>query len=327
MIPGRRQTLAWLAAGPLVLAGCDDFSQSTRRPLRIGMDLWAGYYPLLLARELGYLREAGLAVDVTIPENTDKMLADFAAQTYDGICVSIGDLITVTHSARDVRMILISDESAGGDVIFGHSALTSPEQLRGHTIATNLAGFGELFVQSLLDRYGVLRSEVRLVNVDASEVPNRLSNGLIQFGHTWEPYASMARERGFVSVYSSADTPGLVTDGLILHGAVLRERAEDLKALCRAWFRAADWWQSHPDEGDQRILASLPGKVDAALLKSGKQGIKLLTLADNKRRFQPAPHDDSLHYVAQRYIDHFVAKGMLSRRPTPAELLDAHFLP
>ncbi|GAA5174039.1 hypothetical protein GCM10025771_02790 [Niveibacterium umoris] len=323
-VPRRR----WLhySAGCVaaLLVGCGrPSSPSKPAPLRIGVDLWAGYYPLLLAKELGYLASAGVEVDIGIPQNTRRLLSDFSAGAYDGACVSVGDMITLTRTSPDVRMVLASDESAGGDVLLGSQVPTEAAQIRGKRIGTSLGGFGELLVLRFLARFGLTFDDVKLLNVDAADVPLQLERGELDFGHTWEPYVSQAVSRGFKAVYSSADTPGLIIDGLMFHKAVLEQRADAVRALVAAWFRALDWWNSHPAEGDQRLQVLLKGKTDDV----SRNGIRLLGLAENRAKFQPGETDASLPHVAGQFIEHFVARGYLMTRPRPEDLFDVRMLP
>lgn len=321
----RRRLLTAAACGLAgLLAGCDSAPPPVAAtPLRIGIDLWAGYYPLLLARELGYLSAAGVEVDIGIPENTRRLLSDFSAGAYDGVCVSLGDMITLTRTSPDIRMVLASDESTGADVILGRKVPANAAAVRGKRIGTSLGGFGELLVLRFLARFGLTFDDVKLLNTDAADVQAQLEKGEIDFGHTWEPYVSLAERRGFVPVFSSADTPGLIIDGLIFHSAVIELRRSAIHALLVAWFRALEWWNGHPEEGDQRLLLLLKGKVTDV----SRDGLHLLGVADNRARFQPGHTDTSAVHAADQFVEHFVARGYLMRRPRPAELFDPSMLP
>jgi NitT/TauT family transport system substrate-binding protein len=324
-LPRRRVLRAALCCAAGALAACEPHAPKAppTLPLRIGIDLWAGYYPLLLARELGYFKAAGIEVDITIPENTRRLLSDFSAGSYDGVCVSVGDMVTLTRTSPDICMVLATDESAGGDVLLGRSMPAGALALQGKRIGTSLGGFGELLVLRFLARFGLSFDDVKLVDVDASKVPALLEKGEIDFGHCWEPYVSEAKAKGFKPLYSSADTPGLIVDGLIFHRTALEHRTDAVRALVAGWFRALDWWNTHPAEGDQRLLALLKGKTSDV----SRKGIRLLGLADNRAKFREGDTDASVFHVAEQYIEHFVGRGYLVRRPRAANLLDSRMLP
>lgn len=314
--------LGGLALATLPACQPDLVAEAAKRPLRIAIDLWAGHYPLLLARERGLLKAHGVDVEVVIPENTRQLLSDFAAGSYDGVCVSLGDMITLTRATPDIHMVLASGESIGADRILGKGSPSRVDDVRGARIGTSLGGFGELLVLRFARRYGLSLGDIELVQVDASEVPAQLASGAIDYGHTWEPYVAQAREQGFVEVFSSRDTPGLVVNGLICHGSVLRRRGAEIRALIAAWFEAVDWWNRFELDAEPMLRRALAGRTSEVV----RVAIRLLTREDNRAKFRPGTTEDSLHHVAELYADHFIARGLIGRRPASSELLDADFL-
>jgi len=292
-------------------------------PLQIGLDLWGGYYPALLAEQLGYFRAEQVAVELSIPEDTDQLLVDFAAGTLDGIGVATGDTINVIEANPDARIILFSDLSSGADMVLGMPPVETPEDLRGRAVGTNLGGFGEVLVRQMLDQHGVPPSAVKVVNVDASRAVDRLLSGELAAVHTWEPYASRARALGAKVLYTSREADGLVLDGFIFSGETLRTREAAVRRFVKAWFRAVEHWQAHPAE-DDALLAKRLSTTDIATTRAG---IHLFTLDEELKLFEPGPTNQSARHVLHRFVDYFLSRGTISAAPDLDLLLDAHFLP
>lgn len=308
----------------LVATGCRPSPPKPTRspPLRVGLDLWAGFYPLVIADAQGFLAAENVAVDLRFPQDTHRMIAEFAARQHDLICVSAGDIILTTRIDPSLRLILQSDESVGGDAILARQPFT-PAQLKGKRIGTSLGGFGEFFVRQFLDNLGVAPGEVALVNANAAMIPSLLASGEIDLGHTWEPYATQARAGGYHELYSSRATPHLIFDGVVVHASLIEKRPRDLQGFVRAWFRAVDWWKTHEAEGNalvERRLKLPPGSVSL-------KGIRLLDRADNQLSFGPDLNSGPLGTALRRQVDFFINRGALGRRVTPAEMLDPRFLP
>lgn len=313
-------------AAALALGACtrpEAAPQNREPPLQIAIDLWAGYYPALLAEQLGYFRAEQVAVELSIPEDTDQLLVDFAAGSLDGIGVASGDTINVVEANPDARIVLFSDLSNGADMVLGMPPINVPEDLRGRIVGTNLGGFGELLVRQMLDQHGVLPSAVRVVNVDASQAVDRLISGELAAVHTWEPYASRARALGAKVLYASSESDGLILDGFIFSGDTLRSRPNAVRRFINAWFRAAEHWRAHPQEDDALLVARLaaaPGSVSLS-------GIHLFTLEEERRLFEPGPNNRSARHVLQRFVDYFLSRGTISAAPDLDLLLDPYFLP
>ncbi|HET7537029.1 MAG TPA: hypothetical protein VFJ90_11275, partial [Candidatus Didemnitutus sp.] len=106
------------------------------------------------------------------------------------------------------------------------------------------------------------------------------------------------------------------------HASTIREHPEELRTLTHAWFRALQWWQAHPTEGNamvERRLKLATGSVSTA-------GIRLLSQEDNRISFSGDADKCSLHQAVLAYVEFFVTRGELSRRLASTELLDARFV-
>lgn len=291
-------------------------------PLKFGYDLWPGYYPVLIAQERGFFSAAGLEVQAIHPERTDSMMADFTAGKYDAIAVALGDIVSLTQSDPDLRIVLITDELAGGDAIVASAGVQSLADLRGKRIGVNLGGFAELLVTQMLAAQNLTTADVTLVDLDAADLPAKLASGEVQAGHTWEPYVTQAVAAGGKVIFSSADTPGLIPDAVAFRGATVRERPAAVRAFVQGWFQAVDYWNAHPAEGTH-IAAQKLNLPDSDI---SLQGLKLKTLADNRALFQRGTTTASLHYTTQLYLDFYARIGTLRRAPNLDQLLDATFV-
>jgi NitT/TauT family transport system substrate-binding protein len=316
----------WLLPALLLCGACSH--ARVERPnaeprLQIGIDLWAGYYPALLADKLGYFREERVAVEIAIPEDTDQLLVDFAAGSLDGIGVAAGDTINVVEAHSDARIVMISDISDGADMVLALPPIRRPEDLRGKAVGTNLGGFGELLIRHMLDEHGIPPNAVKVLNVDAAQAVDRLVSGELSAVHTWEPYASRARAAGARVLYTSQDTDGLVMDCFMFSGEALRSQPIAVHRFMRAWFRAEEYWQAHPLQAEDLLaqrLAVTPGSVNRA-------GIHLLSLAEAHAVFERGPTNRSARHVLQQFVDYFLSRGTLSAAPDLDQLLDPQFLP
>jgi NitT/TauT family transport system substrate-binding protein len=317
---------AGAALAVLLLSACSrpEGKPATREPpLKIGLDLWAGYYPALLADELGYFRAEQVEVELSIPEDTDQLLVDFATRTLDGIGVALGDTINVVEANPDARIILISDLSDGADMVLGMPPIDVPEDLRGRAVGTNLGGFGEVLVRQMLDQHGVMPSAVKVVNIDASQAIDRLLSGELAAVHTWEPYASRIRALGAKVLYTSHEADGLTLDGFIFCGETLRSRPKSVARFVKAWFRAVEHWQAHPVE-DEALLAK---RLAAPAGSVSRQGIHVFSLEEERKLFEPGSTNGSAQHVLKRFVEYFLSRGTLSAAPDLDLLLDPHFLP
>lgn len=313
-----------IAIGSFAAGACrreDEPSARQRPPLRIAIDLWGGYYPLLIAEKQGRFRDRELGVVVEIPENTDHILASFAARSYDAIAVALGDIVNVAQRNPDVRVVMVSDHSNGGDALIGAKPFTGPESLRGARIGTNLGGFGEILIRAFAERNQVSFDELTLVDVDAADVPEMLAKGAFDVGHTWEPYVTRMIESGCSAWFDSSAVRGLIPSCVAFQKKIIDTRREDVAAFLEIWQDAQVWWREHFDEG--LSLAAMYPQVRAGALPF--LGVSLVDRAENRRIFGNSDGADDVFRIARHYVEHFTARGLLTHSPQPEELIDPSF--
>lgn len=294
-----------------------------QRPLKIGWDIWAGYYPLLIAAEKGFFTKHNVQVEpVQIENNTG--LARLETGELDGLLMALPYALQTDATAPDsIRVVLAVDYSDGADAVIAGASIAGPADLRGRRIGTMLGSFSELLIRSMLQQHNLLAQDVTLVNTDVAEVPAALANANIQAGHTWEPFASDALQHGGHVIFSSADVPGLITDVLAMRAEATKMRPQDIRALILAWFDAVDYWQAHPTEGNA-IIAKATGLQESEI---SLDGIKLLTLADNRQAFTMSDATLSLYASSKLTKDFLIGTGSLTTAPDEQRVLDKTFLP
>ncbi|MFZ2987222.1 ABC transporter substrate-binding protein [Ideonella sp.] len=320
----RRVLCAGGAAGLAALGGCDPAPPAPAglQTLRWGLDLWPGFFPGVLADELGWHKEAGIALQLTFPENTDRMLADFSAGHYDLICASLGDLVHITRGQLAAQVLAVCDESAGGDAVLLRPGGKLDERLP-LRIGTNLGGFGEVFVREFLAQRRLSDQRWIWVNVDAGEVPALLAAGEVDIAHTWAPYVGKAEAAGATRLFDSRSTPGLIADVLMATQATVQRRGDVLRAFLRNWFRAVDWWMENPAQA--RTLIARRAKVAEETVNL--EGVRLLDLAENRGLLGADGRPAALLPVVQRYSEFYLSKGGLARALDAPKLLRADLLP
>jgi NitT/TauT family transport system substrate-binding protein len=306
----------------ILLIACQEIitpPKVTTPPLKIAYSPWPGYLPIIIAKEKGFFQKEGVNVELFFSEETRVQVADFSAGKYDGTLQDLGTMIIASGKNPDIRIVFVIDESAGADAIIVDPSLETIADLKGKSVATDLSGFGELFVMKMLETANLTRDDINLINMAQEKVPESLKRGEIQAGHTWEPYLSQAVKEGAKIIFTSAETPGLIPDVMAFLGSVVRDRAGDVRAFIRAWFQAVDYWKTHPEEGNAIIAKEINTHSSEISLK----GIKLLTLNDNVKSLTPGKTTESLYHTAELYINFFTNAGSLTQPVDLQKLIDS----
>ncbi len=291
-------------------------------PLRIVYDPWPGFLPILIAQEKGFFTQQGVKVEGIFTKNAAERIPEFSAGNYDGITLALGNVLTSSATNPNITIILATDISAGADAAIAQPQILTVGDLKGKMVGTHLGGFGELFVSTMLEINGMTTDDITLSNAKGEQILPLIQSDKIQAGQTWEPYVSQAVKAGLRVLFTSKQTPGLIPDVIVFQGSVLRNRPNDVRAFVRAWFQAVDYWKANPKQGNALIAKALKLEPETISL----EGVKLLTLSDNKQAFTPGTTTESLHYTTQLYLNFFARTGNLTRVPDLKQLLNSYFL-
>jgi len=316
----------WARSAVMVLAmsgvsGCAPTTPTLHAPLRIAHELWAGYYPLdaIAADSASPLR-----LETRVVESSDRLFAEFAAGTYDGIAASVVDLLRLQQTATDLRIVGCTDESAGADAIVARGGVQSAASLAGKRVGVSLGTFSEMLVDEMLRRAGLARSDVTLLDVDGQSVPAQLRAGRIDAGQTWEPYLSQLPADSFPVLFTTRDTPRLVLQCLAFHDRVIRADPARIRALINAIGQQGDTLVRTPGLIRERAARAVGRPVDDM---PSIFGVHWLSLEENRRLLGTNEHVGELATITEPHLRFLAATGALRARPDLNTIVRADLLP
>lgn len=313
-----------LLIATFVLAACGAAAPAAERPpLKIAWSLWPGWYPIAIAQEKGFFKEHGVNVEPVLYTTYTEIMPDFGSGKVDGALLASADAILLeARNPGFSQAILITDYSDGQDVIMTTADIQTVADLKGKTLGALKDTFGEVLLLQMLKQNGVRRDEVTIINIEPEKVPDELGT-LIAAGHTFGPDIARAEKKGGHILFTSASTPGLIADVLSVQNSVAKQRPEDLRAFNAAWFEAVAWWQANEAEGSA-IIAKAAGLKPEEI---SYEGVKLFSLTDNAKAFQPGAELTSIHANAKLYADFFGQAGIITKSPDFDKFIDPSFLP
>lgn len=338
---GRRRTAALMAllllALPLLTAcgaarrpgatgGADRAAEAgVEPPIRIALSPWPGWFVWYLVRDQGFFKKYGVNVElVWFPVYSDSLQA-FATGKVDGNCQTLSDTLPQAARGLPLKVVLVNDNSSGGDALVAKPQYRSVRDLRGKRVATEMGTVDHFLLLQALARNGMKESDIDFVNMTINDAGPAFIAGQLDAAVLWEPFLSKAVSQGKGHIlFSSRETPGLIPDLLVLSEKVVRERPEDVKNILRAWFDALAWWKAHPDEA--LALMARYAETPVSEYKVLVNGVRIFSLADNLDAFADAEDYRSLSYTGLRTAEFLRDKGLLSTIPDVRRILEPSFV-
>ena len=310
---GRRPCLAasWLAL-TLGLVGCTKEAPAPapaaapappapppappeKGPLRIAFSDWPGWTAFEIGIQKGWFKEAGVDVKFDWFEYAPSMDA-FAAGKVDAVMMTMGDaLVTGAPGPRSLA-ILVTDYSAGNDMIVARRGIKDLKGLKGKKIGLEVGLVEHLMLDKALEKAGMKESDVKLINIPTHQTAQSLGSGDVDAIGAWQPNAGQALKAsaGSKAIFTSANVPGLIYDLVCVSPKSLADRRPDWVKVVKVWNRIVTFVldPAHKDEA-VKMMAGRAG-VPPAEYATYLPGTHFLKPEDALTRFEPK---DTLEYL------------------------------
>ena len=306
------------AAAILGLASCSSYEP----PLRIALIRWPPFEFLHLAQEKGYFAEEGVEVRLIEFVAVNDTQRAFEHDKIDGGTFSLFQVLQNREQlTRKMQIPLVIDFSDGADMLMARPEIADVRALRGHRVGVTLSPLDIFFLTRALELHDMTLQDVSLVFVRTADMAEALRDGKVDAITAYPPNSTEVESAGFARpIFSSSRIPGEIVDVLALDEAVIRKRPDDVAGVIRAFYRAVQFAQQHPEEAWQ--IMSARERVTPEEFRSALQtGITLVPLADQQKFLGK---DSSLLAVAARVSQVLKDKGLLTGVHAEHDLLSEH---
>lgn len=264
----------------LALAACSAPSP----PLRVGLLAWPPYEIAKLADSLGYFGEG--RIEIVEFESPAEARRAYSVGSLDLVALTLDYAFDLGIRADEDRVILLIDESRGGDAVIGRTRLDRLADLRGMRIGMEPGPLGAHMLRSLLTAAQLRPSDVTLVHLDIPDQSSAFASNDIDAVITYEPVRTELINRGGVELFSSRQMPGEIVDAFIARARDVEDRTADFRHFTSGWFRALDELRSNPADSIARMASSLGMTEDD--FSAALQGVYMMDRAENRSRLAGA---------------------------------------
>jgi NitT/TauT family transport system substrate-binding protein len=302
---------------PLLLAACD---KTPAPPMVFGANLWPGYEPVYLARELGYFS----AVNLRLAEyaNASEVQQAFRKHELHLAAVTLDEALQLSRDIPDLKIVLLFDASNGADVILAQPGITDMKQLQGRRVGVENTAHGAYFLNLALQSAGMQAGQVEVVSLPVAEQEAAFRAHKVDALVTSEPLRTRLLEAGVQALFDSSRVPGKILDVLVVRDDDMGRYHNEMVELVRGWQRALEYLKAEPGKATQ-IMAQHE-HIDVAQFGRAMQGIELLGVQRNRELLlgEPPAVGASVEAV-QRFL---LERGLINIGADTATLLDTSLL-
>ncbi|MBW4420210.1 MAG: ABC transporter substrate-binding protein [Myxacorys californica WJT36-NPBG1] len=309
--PSTFTPLALIACLLSILISC---AQQPETPIRVGANVWPGFEPLFLARELGYYQGQPIELH-DYPSSTEISQAlrngdlDVAAFTMD-------EVLSLAETNPDIQVVLVTDFSNGGDVFLAKPEIQTPNDLKGKKVGVESSALGGYMLARSLDKLGLSLDTLKISSLGVSEHEQAYKQNVVDAVITFEPVRSNLIKTGAKVLFDSSQIPGEIIDVLVTRKDVLANRERTMKALIEGWFRALDYQQQQPQDA-ARKMAQREQITPEQFIES----LKLLTIPDRQTNIKLLNKTEPSLIENTKRLGQVMLKNKLLKKVAPIDQL------
>ncbi len=276
--------------------------------LRIGTNVWTGYEPLYLARELGYLDKS--SVRLVEHASATNVIRDYRNGTIDAATLTLDEVLLLAQHKEQPRIVLIMDFSNGGDALVAQADIHSLTDLKGSRIGVENTAMGAYMMKRTLDTANIKPNDVHMVSLSVDQHERAFLKKEVDAVVTFEPVISKLLSAGAKELFTSAGIPGEIVDVLIVREEYLKKNPHVVDELIHAWFLTLDY-QAREPEKSITIMAQRQG-ISPEQFRDTLHKLHIPDLQENLRQLGGTP--PLLLHTANQLQDVMLEHKLLKNR-------------
>lgn len=332
----RRQAL-WLMtglSGSLALHACTQQAQtsssSTAAPptasAAAGSTLWIGYSPLYIALEKGFFQEGGLKLDYKDFSSGNDANAAFAAGRLDGQSNVTSEIVTMAAKGFDYRVVMVADNSLGGDGILARNSIADIKNFKGKQIAVEEGGVSHFFLLQVLKEAGLSSNDVKITNVTPDAAAAAYQAGRTDIAVTYSPFlqkANQAQKDGRI-IYDTSKMPTAIVDVYLFNTKFVEANPNAIQAFVQGILKGIKFLETNRDEAlaiAGKRLQLKPEEVEEQL-----KGVRVIDLPTNLEMLSNQQSDIYLVKHMNELSEFLVDQKQIPNAADVSKLLEPKFL-
>ena len=318
----------------LLVAGCGSSSPASQpkaeekgsKKIIIGYTPWVGYGPLFVAKEKGMFKSRGLDVELQSIEGVGDRKQALVANRIQAMAATLDVSVSAAGEGVPMKFVWAFDSSYGADglIVKKGIGIEKVADLKGKEIAFHKGSASHFLLATLLEKAGLKDSDVKAVDMKASEAASAFMAGKVDAAITWEPHLSKAAAAGQTVLATTKDTPGLIADILAVRDELAQKDPVTVQALVDALSEATDYMNKNSDDANKIMAAAFKMKPEE--VTDDIKTVKFYDLKGNLEFYGTKDKPGPIFEVGNRAGAFYVNQKILTKAPDLNAFIDGSFI-
>ncbi len=245
--------------------------------MRLGANVWIGYEPLFLARQQGYINTESISLVEYL--SASEVIRAFRNQSLEAAALTLDEALLLVERKIPIQIVLVTDISAGADVIISKPEINSFNDLVGKRIGVESGALGAYMISRALEIYKLRPDQIEIINLEASEHETAFKNNKVDALVTFEPTRTKLLAVGARELFTSREIPHEIVDVIVIHSDYLEKHHGQVKELISGWFEALKYLRDNPEDATKIMAQRMD--LNSKELLSSYVGIHLPSSKEN----------------------------------------------
>ncbi|WP_457641938.1 ABC transporter substrate-binding protein [Persephonella sp.] len=247
--------------------------------LKIGTNIWPGYEPLYLARELGYLKNR--SIHLVEYSSASQVIRAYRNGIINGAALTLDEVLLLKSYGFNPRIVLVMDVSNGADVIIAKPYIKDLKDLKGRKIGVENSALGAYLLSRALEIAGLTEQDISIVPIEIDEHYKAFIKNKVDAVVTFEPVKSKLLKKGGKIIFDSSQIPNEIVDVLVVEEDYIKTYPYIVKDIVESWFKALEFWEKNEGKA-LKIMAKREGISPKQL----KETYECLKIPDRKTNLE-----------------------------------------
>lgn len=258
--------------------GSGDSGTSTNeeglKEVKVGVIPIVDVAPIYLGQEKGFFEDHGIELTLESGQGGAAIVPGVVSGDFEFGFSNVTSLMLARDNDLPLTVVAAGNSSTGKPpdfsavVVKGNSAIKSPKDLAGKTVAVNtLQNIGDTTVRESIRKDGGDPSKVKFVELAFPDMPAAVSKGDVDAAWVVEPFVAVSKSQGDrVVSWNLVDTaPDLMISAYFTSEQLEQEDPELVEDFTAAINESTEYADAHPDE--VREIVQTYTEIDAALME------------------------------------------------------------
>lgn len=268
-----------------VLTGCASILPASinRKKIQMPVAAWPGYEYMALAKHLKLDEKYGYSLEIKDYQDPQLIVRDLAwgnLPIAQMTSIEAVDLCSRLPNRCPI-IILIIDESRGGDQLVARQSVSGIQDLKGKSVAINPTTLGPYILVRALQKQNLKANDVKLITMGMESMPIALKEGKVDAIATYPPFSERAKQESQSrTIFDSSQIPGEIFDVLAVDPIFLQQNKAVVADVVASWASAHQYAKKNPSNSLQ-FIAKREG-IEVEELKKVNRGLIYFDLTSQK---------------------------------------------